>query len=268
MKNKIEDAFINLKKIFRFDFENLANIKDFIIINEKELDDYITLMRNEINNISKATYTISINSNYLIILHKIKEQYKPLKQFFLEFKKIIIDLNELDKFNINALINLVLIISPEFYTLYNIKRQIATDKNAEFTFINTINNNNRKCSISWNYRLHLMGSLMSDNFLEYDLMLLQAINDKDKRNYHLWKYVISISRLYKDQGSRLKIFNFCVNNFLKDTFDYSAYSCSVNLIRTIDHTVKNEILDKILLSQNIINAKSEYLESFIKLLNK
>jgi hypothetical protein len=110
--------------------------------------------------------------------------------------------------------------------------------------------------------------MYSKNFLDNDLKLLNAINEKDRRNYHLWKYIINISNLYKELNDKKKILNFCVDNFLKDTYDYSAYSCSVNLIKILDKDDIKLILERIVNVIPIIESKSEYIESFINLLNK
>jgi hypothetical protein len=163
----------------------------------------------------------------------------------------------------------MIILSPEFYTLYTIKKHITSniDKLAEFKFINIINERNRKCSISWDYRLFLMKDLMlNEKFIEYDLNLLTEINEKEKRNYHLWKYVIHISKLYTDYDSKRKIVKFCFISFLKNIYDYSAYSASVNLLNLMNSDDKRELLISIYNTCKILESKSNYLDSLINLL--
>lgn len=268
------------------DIQNISGIEEYIVTSEEELDCLIMMLGMEcpIEDIVKGRFSYKINNKYLIILNSFQ---KGIKHYYRDFiLKIRSDIQKNSipfKYlvEVNNFINFILVFSPEFYTLYNIKKEImislqsrnmdnliSIDTNtfsnhclSEFLFINLINEKNRKCSISWDYRFFLIKNfskymLLSeekilnndrvnkltkilDNYLllfnteitnpllVYDLSSIENINEKDKRNYHMWKYIIILYNHYDNYNDRVLIFIFCLYNFVIDPLDHSAYSNSV-----------------------------------------
>jgi hypothetical protein len=132
---------------------------------------------------------------------------------------------------------------------------------SDFLFINFINEKFRKCSISWDYRLFLIKELhgfiemrinslrscndnrvfydvekefknfagildlqKSNTSLLFDLKLIQDINEKEKRNYHLWKYLLMRFNIFDKISDKRLLFSFALNCLSKDPLDYSAFS--------------------------------------------
>jgi hypothetical protein len=81
--------------------------------------------------------------------------------------------------------------------------------------------------------------LSTSQLLALDLEMINLINEKDKRNYHLWKYIIHLSNFYTTFDDQMLIFCFCLHQFINDPLDYSAYSNIRTLIKR-HHSIINE----------------------------
>jgi len=63
-----------------------------------------------------------------------------------------------------------------------------------------------------------------------DLITLININDNEKRNYHLWKYLINMIKAFPEiLFIKLLYFYFAVECLSKNPTDYSAFSFLVNV---------------------------------------
>jgi hypothetical protein len=236
--------------IDKLDLENIKSITDYIIVNDTEIDQYLQMIGDELTDIRKGVNSILINSGYLIVCETFKKLYKQLSNYILTNKSSVWTKDQL------PMLNYMLIFSPEYYTIYTIKKRILSEELAdqttlfnELSFINCINQKHRKCSIGWDYRLFIIKRLnsigddhitefndkyksllsiwdikASNNVLCYDILKLQGLNEGDKRNYHLWKYVIHLSRHYEEDSERIFLFVFCLYNLINNPMDYSAFS--------------------------------------------
>jgi len=111
-------------------------------------------------------------------------------------------------------------------------------------------------------------------FLLLDIFYLEKINNKENRNYHLWKYIIHIFHIfYADVNNNLSelviIFSFCLVIFLKNLKDYSAFSSLHNLFQKLKYNftqtelkeLKSYLIDlKIMLK----DMDTKYLHTFIE----
>lgn len=283
-----QEKLFNINEILN-ETEILIGFDDIIIIEEAELDMIINMLslEKEINKIERTTHYVKINDKYLVILTSIGMLIKSIwRNFLCPLNKILrdhdknkgelltflkefhIELNSTFFIQLDNLCNVILLFTPDFYSIYNIKRRISTchifdirQIINDYYIINVINTNNRKCSISWNYRLYLvttykgelanhLGKIHScdirkfqtkletisqlfltgddreeyDTLLLYDLFLVDIINEKEKRNYHLWKYTMNLYHHYQNKTAQGIILSFCLFNFINNSTDYSAYS--------------------------------------------
>jgi hypothetical protein len=306
--------------------QNLIRIKEILVIPKEELNFYIEMLKldNPTLVIETGHYTIKINQSLLIILEDFKYKLKEIcKNFILVIRKEIknkIIKNSCYLKKILIFTNLILIFSPEFYTIYNMKMEILQQlknqfKNEEFydliksehMFSNIINSQNRKCSISWHYRLFLLKELyichnLTDkeeltindekinffkkikficdlitydvyetSFIISEIAFIDIINERERRNYHLWKYLIHLFNYIDKQQEKAIIFSFCFMNFLNDTLDYSAYSNTVNLMKKMNLGVEARYNIKQYIEQLIKvfpEKKTVYLVDLLNLLNQ
>jgi hypothetical protein len=297
-KNNDQIFEITLIEKYRFLFEechNIFNVEEIILCkDDDEIEYYLELFKLEIQNINinKGSFSVKVNDKFLIIKEIFKTNLKEFCQkFLLKIRNITkidsnkdYDITSEDFLKLFLFLNFILFFSPEFYTIYNMKKEILKKISfrekekllkdyiiSDFKFVNFINSLNRKCSISWEYRLYLVQKfphflqdgtnekfLILKNLKVYleiffipiekvrkilinDLESIDSINEKEKRNYHLWKYIVHIFNLYSDNPiDSLFILSFCIYNFLKDTLDYSAYSAVTNYYKKL----KPIIIDK------------------------
>jgi hypothetical protein len=266
------------------DLENIKSISDYIIVKEDEVDLYLSAMGDELKSINKGYLSILINEHYLIIYETFKKVYKGIVRSILQNKAKHIDKNML------YVLNYILIFSPEFYTIYSLKkRMLMSSKDQlllfnEFNFINCINLKNRKCSISWDYRLFiikrlenvnidkieefrnkyntligLLGVVDFNNKLCYDLLLLDNINAGEKRNYHLWKYLVHLMRFYDNLQEKLCLLIFAVNALINDSMDHSAFSF---LVTFGDYLQSRSLFEYLEIVIEKFGIKNSYLNEF------
>jgi len=65
-------------------------------------------------------------------------------------------------------------------------------------------------------------------FVIYDIILIRFIDENEKRNYHLWKYIINIINLIPSILIKTFYLYFAVDNLTKNNSDYSAFSILMN----------------------------------------
>lgn len=210
-------------------------------------------------------------------------------------------------------------MKKQIMTVYSLNKLKLFENSyiSEFFFVNILNGKNRKCSISWEYRLYLIkiyleelrnDLLISYNFKGYlneidkfylklplekfgliykfdstnkkdvllllDLLLIYNINEKDKRNYHLWKYITHIYYIYSELKHKIFILSFCFMILINDPLDYSAYSNIRNFLinlqssNKLDKNYKEPL--KIYLHKLItvfeVEAKSLYLKELLNII--
>ena len=337
----------NLVKYSRLfeDNKNIFLVEEVIICNKDDLGLFLDMFKLEskIDEISQGNFSTKVNNKYSVVFDCFKFELRDVvRNFLFPLKKC---LSNIFKFfecnsdssvyeylkNVVIFVNFVLLFSPEFSTLYNLKKQIFCEiisKNvncedlifSEFLFVNILNEKFRKCSISWDYRYFLTKnfyskiSLTSPLFRKYleeifekftnkfnnvleifrnkftlksfiedydhrcvlflDLYFIDKLNDIEKRNYHLWKYIVHLFDLFSQDCSKhlsetVFIFSFCLYNFLKNTLDYSAYSNLINFHKKLKSHFTREEFDKLKLylitikSFIVENEKKKYLNIYI-----
>jgi hypothetical protein len=305
-KNDYLNILTQFSELFE-DNKNLLRIEELIVINKDELDQFIQMfeLENKIEEINKGNFSIQLNGKYTILFDNFKFQLKNIsKNFLLKIRPFVKDICNTNNDNSNKItpllsfMNFILVFSPEYYTLYNMKKEILINTNnipdeyllSEFLFVNIINERNRKCSISWEYRYFLMknfkeklNEIISNkyedkvnsflhkikNYLKYfksdfsenklmrimllDLYLVYNINEKEKRNYHLWKYIVHIFNLYPSLEEKTVLYIFCLLNFINNPLDYSAFSTLINIHLKIG---------------DVIGLKKEELKSYLNQLKE
>jgi hypothetical protein len=284
--NNINEIYKKFQYLFK-DNENIMNVLEITTLNDSEipLESFLELftLENKIVSLKRGIFSININERYLIIMESFKLSIKQcVKEFILKIRKNISSLNHDEKYNISTFSNFILYFYPEFYTLYNIKKEIFQNLEikeldsfimSELLFINIINEKYRQASISWDYRLFLFSNYSKiiqnkyqlyvekdkfskflkhmdnlslyfdniasfseeDNLYLWELSMINSINEKGKRNYQLWKYLIHLTKLITN---KFLIFNFVLYLFLSDPLDYSAYSYLKTFSKEILKTVK------------------------------
>lgn len=60
---------------------------------------------------------------------------------------------------------------------------------------------------------------------------MKNINDNEKRNYHLWKYIINIFSFINSKKLRIYYLYFAIECFAANNKDYSAYTFIVNFFK-------------------------------------
>jgi hypothetical protein len=75
------------------------------------------------------------------------------------------------------------------------------------------------------------------NLLFVDLSFVYDINEKEKRNYHMWKYLIQIFGRFNSYEDRLFIFLFTLSCLISCPLDHSAYSNLKNYILKFDFKI-------------------------------
>lgn len=313
------------------DYKNLFNVEDIIVCKDDEINFYLELIKLETQNIyiTEGNFTLKVNDKLLIIKENFKKNLKEYcTQFLMKIRNITkIDnrsgtpgnqyMNEItseDLLKLFFFMNFILFFSPEFYTIYKMKKEILKKISSrghekllldniisEFKFVNFINASNRKCSVSWEYRLYLVKNYphclietedinekfsILENLKLYieifeihldkigillikDLQSLDFINEKEKRNYHLWKYLVHIFNLYMYSNMEsLLILSFCIYNFLKDTLDYSAFSAMTNFYNKLKQVITEKSADDLRkYIHKLINAlpekKNDYVFKFL-----
>ena len=98
-------------------------------------------------------------------------------------------------------------------------------------------------------------------------MNLWEINQKERRNYHLWKYILNITKIHIKEIKSILIF--CYYNFMNNTLDYSAYSTLRYLYSIAELTTfeKHILIDYSNRISSIIKTDDKYLCEFLNLLN-
>lgn len=289
--------------------QNLKWIEEYIIVEEDELDNFIKMfeMETKIEEYNKTKFSVLINKKYLIVFTSFKMKLKELiHKYVLKIRNLICkQIKDSEKLiSLSLFCNLILIFSPEFYTLYNMKKQIynfiinSTEYKieqilfSEFLFINLINEKNRKCSVSWDYRLFLIKYLNNfDNKLlnlkyihnlknfsaifkcfdkelcsmrdinKLDLEFLYRINEKEKRNYHLWKYLIHLFNFYANDISEIKkyIFYFSLLSMINYPVDHSSFSNCIFYLHKMHKELNEQFILK--LKNYLQEIKQIYLKS-------
>jgi hypothetical protein len=78
----------------------------------------------------------------------------------------------------------------------------------------------------------------------FDFISLNDINDNEKRNYHLWKYIISFLKLFSEIFFMKLLYVYFASECLaKNKGDYSAFSFLVNVF-------EKDLLDLNLIKQD------------------
>lgn len=328
----------------------LPFVEEVIVSHKDDIDMYLDMFRLEtkIEKIEKGNFTMRINDKYLIVYDSLKYEMKEIVRNFLfklkhhMDKKILnlLNIEELERDgvfdylkNIVTFVNFILLFSPEFSTMYNLKKRILSEMIhkkyscddlifSEFSFVNILNEKFRKCSISWDYRFFLLKNIISQEdknyldkfdidiekkvlsilthlnpvlliiratgniidakyltlkmkFLLLDLFYVHKTNEQDKRNYHLWKYIVHIfNYFYSDKSNNLSelilIYSICLVCFVKNTLDYSAYSNFINFHIKLKSYLTHEELKELksylinISSYTINENNSKYLENIIK----
>ena len=178
----------NLNK-FEQDFDNIFNIKDYFIIDNKDemknlIDEFST--EEKIEKIKNGIFSCKINNKYMLL------SKSDIKQYFSDFYKTLLKINKqfeqsknLDYKMIICLINYVLIFNDNI-TFYSFKQKILNKLikdnsidinniiNSEYYYTILTNRNLRKSSVSWYYRFFLVNNykdrIKLDNKININLL--------------------------------------------------------------------------------------------------
>jgi len=177
------EKYYNSLTLFIKESQLLNSFEDYQVTSEDNYEMLISMLELELGKIItvvKFKYLCLINNKYLIIFEDFKKELKGIFKTVMKIREEEIKIISFDKLReINVLLNLVLIFSPDCYTIYNIKKelikqilllnQIKSDNNNDiiilflndFKFINLINLKFRKSNISWNYREHIINNIFN-----------------------------------------------------------------------------------------------------------
>ena len=149
---------------------HLFYFEDFEVISRENVDMFVMMfeMENKVETIYEFGYFRIINHKFILIIEDFSKLIKKIfHEFLIPNRKEILQ-NETQFNSFFLLMNVLLVFSPEFTTIYNVKKEILMilfekkdfqDFNkiivSEFLFTNLINKKFRKSSISWEYRKFL-----------------------------------------------------------------------------------------------------------------
>ena len=178
----------NLNK-FEQDFDNIFNIKDYFIIDNKDemknlIDDFSS--EEKIEKVKNGIFSCKINNKYMLL------SKNDIKQYYCDFYKTLLKINKqfeqsknLDYKMIICLINYVLIFNDNI-TFYSFKQKILNKIikdnsidinniiNSEYYYTILTNRNLRKSSVSWYYRFFLVNNFKDriklDNKININLL--------------------------------------------------------------------------------------------------
>ncbi|EMG46909.1 Geranylgeranyl transferase type-2 subunit alpha [Candida maltosa Xu316] len=192
-----------------------------------------------------------------------KDQIKIKK--YRDLTSEIFELRDKKTYNDEALLktNEILLINPEFYTMWNYRREILNTYKPDLTVYEDILNQDLnfvlaqlkrfpKCYWIWNHRRWLLFELVSIGKVnwKYEFGIVSKLLELDQRNYHGWHYrrfVVSNMELEckDDLPKILKInldeFNYTTQKIQKDFSNFSAWHNRAKLIPKIHDLIhKNQ----------------------------
>lgn len=148
---------------------------------------------------------------------------------------------------------------------------------SEYYYTTKINVLIRKNSISWDYRFFIVSNFISflsiddidknnstkvdlkflyckldiqcdtakRTFIQVDVDRFNAVNMNERRNYHMWKYIILLFNSdFIDDEDKMYLFVYACYLFSNCLWDYSAYNFIVNFYKKLPLT-KNNLLNLI-----------------------
>ena len=174
---------------FEQDFDNIFNIKDYFIVDNKDemknlIDEFST--EEKIEKVKNGIFSCKINNKYMLL------SKSDIKQYYSDFYKTLLKMNKqysqsksLDYKMIICLINYILIFNDNV-TFYSFKQKIIIEliKNnsndindiitSEYYLTILTNRNLRKSSVSWYYRFFLVNNFKDriklDNKININLL--------------------------------------------------------------------------------------------------
>ena len=158
---------------FEQDFDNIFNIKDYFIVDNKDemknlIDEFST--EEKIEKVKNGIFSCKINNKYMLLSKsEIKQYYSDFYKTLLKMNKQFYQSKSLDYKMIICLINYILIFNDNV-TFYSFKQKIIIEliKNnsndindiitSEYYLTILTNRNLRKSSVSWYYRFFLVNN--------------------------------------------------------------------------------------------------------------
>ena len=174
---------------FEQDFDNIFNIKDYFIVDNKDemknlIDEFST--EEKIEKVKNGIFSCKINNKYMLLSKSdIKQYYSVFYKTLLKMNKQFYQSKSLDYKMIICLINYILIFNDNV-TFYSFKQKIIIEliKNnsndindiitSEYYLTILTNRNLRKSSVSWYYRFFLVNNykdrIKLDNKININLL--------------------------------------------------------------------------------------------------
>ena len=136
-------------------------------------------------------------------------------------------------------------------------------------------NNSTKVDLKFLYcKLDIQCDTAKRTFIQVDVDRFNAVNMNERRNYHMWKYIILLFNSdFIDDEDKMYLFVYACYLFSNCLWDYSAYNFIVNFYKKLPLT-KNNLLNLISYNKQTENVftKDEYedfsVDFMIKINNK
>jgi hypothetical protein len=240
----VSNDFSFLKELFGdslFKGNQFFFFEDYEVISLDNVEMFLSMFRmsNQVNSYVEYGYFRVINNKFILIIDDFK---RKLKSIFLNF--IIPNRKEVlsrDYFaSLFVLYNIVLIFSPEFSTIYNIKKEIISHLHlyrefhsfnqliiSEYIFINLLNKKYRKSCVSWDYRKFLAKFIYTEHCID-DCYNTISTERKDS--------IYELNHIYEQKNKTL------ISIFLDTSLDISPYN-NIEKYFKIECLLLNDIND-------------------------
>ncbi len=222
----VANDFSFLKELFGdslFQGNQFFFFEDYEVVSLDNVEMFLSMFRmsNQINSYVEYGYFRVINNKFLLIIDDFKRKLKSVfLNFIIPYRKEVLSKDYFA--SLFVLYNIVLIFSPEFSTIYNIKKEIISHLQlnrdfpnfnqliiSEYIFINLLNKKYRKSCVSWDYRKYLAKIIYTEQCISecYNYISTERKDSIYELNHIYEQKNKTLFNIFLDKSSDISLYN-------------------------------------------------------------